>query len=989
MKRALLLAFLAVLVAAGAAAPAAGQIVSPYFNYFGQNKIVYDKFHWQIYRSTHFAIYFHDREEVSLQKVASYAESAYDEISRSLNFQIPKPINIIYYATHSEFEQTNTLSGFIPEGVGAFALPTRNRMVLPIDLPDQELQQLIAHELTHVFQFEILFGGNFLRAYTSGTPQWFTEGMASYFGVDESSRDKMVLRDAVLSDEVPEIAKRGITGFFAYRFGHAVFDFVEAEWGKDGVRDFVFEYRGQLGPNVDRILERTFGVSAEDFDVRFRRFLRQKYIKILTEKGEPIDFGDRVKLTDDRTAEVSVRPFPSGDLGAAISTLGEDANVVIFSSRDRKLFKNLTKGFKTRYEYIVAQWLTTGPVGGVDLAVSPDGNTLAVFVRRERGRELLLLNALDGDIEALVPMPGIDQQLNPAFSPDGKLVVFRGIQGPRGDIFSYNLETKAITALTSDDSYDFAPAFSPDGQWLYYSSIQGTTAKIFRIKPGVAGSREQVTYGNWNDEDAALSPDGKRLYFTSDRDGGIYNIYSINLETGETNLHTNVVGGCFSPAILIGRDGSERLAFSAYYKRGFTLYVADAKKPYKKLADLNPVPSPAGPTAIAPFQPSIEVSIDPEKIQKKPSRKLILEDAQILAGVASDQTILSNTYLVFGDNLGDRRFVASLQSVSSFTDFRFQYTDLSTRLQKGIQVYDSRYYFLGFNNSTGQIVRTRSPYRFTGGDIFVAYPFSRQYRLEGNLGFLSRRYDGYPFWVDSEAGSGIASIATSNNFPTVGATLVGDTTEYQSFGPISGRKLKLSLSYSPYISGTKLPGQDSSTLAFDTTLDIRHYLKVTRRSLLAARLYGFRSTGSLPNVLAFGGIDTLRSLPVYGVFGNTAGFFNLEFRFPLIDLLATPILGFREIRGKAFIDVGGAALKNQPWQFWSNSQLCGDGGPTQPEGCHGSQGGISDWGFGIQTDFLGLPLHFEFAKQWDFKASVADFNGKTGFKFLFFIGPDF
>ena len=985
MKKVLLLALLA---AAGAAAPAAGQIVSPYFNYFGQNKIVYDTFHWRIYHSTHFASIFTTGRSVSLQKVASYAESAYDDISRALNFQIPKPIKIIYYATHSEFEQTNTLSGFIPEGVGAFALPTRNRMVLPIDLPDQELQQLIAHELTHVFEFEILFGGNFLRAYTSGTPQWFTEGMASYFGADEDSRDQMVLRDAVLSDEVPEIAQRGIGGFFAYRFGHAVFDFVEAEWGKDGVRDFVFEYRGQLGPNVDRILQRTFGVSAEDFDVRFRRYLRQKFLKILTEKGEPIDFGDRVRLTQDQTAELSVRPFPSGDLGAAISTLGEDANVVVFSSRDRKLYKNLTKGFKTRYEYIVAQWLTTGPVGGTDLAVSPDGNLLAFFVRRERGRELLLLNALDGEIEQLVPMPGIDQQLNPAFSPDGKLVVFRGIQGPRGDIFSYNLETKAITALTSDDSYDFAPTYSPDGQWLYYSSIQGTTSKIFRIRPGVDGSREQVTYGNWNDEDATLSPDGKRLYFTSDREGGIYNIYSISLDTGETNLHTNVVGGCFSPSVLIGRDGTERLVFSAYYKRSFTLYVSDAKKPYRKLADLNPAPSPAGPASIAPFQSSIEVSIDPEKIQKKPSRKLILEDAQILAGVASDQTFLSNTFLVFGDNLGDRRFVASLQSVSSFTDFRFQYTDLSRRLQKGIQAFDSRYYFLAFNNSTGEVVRTRSPYRFTGGDIFVSYPFSRQYRLEGNIGFLSRKYDGYPVWVDTDQGSGIINIPTSNNFPTIGATLVGDTTEYQSFGPISGRKLKLSLTYSHRISGTQLPGEDSSVLAFDTTLDFRHYIKITRRSLLAARLYGFRSSGSLPNVLAFGGIDTLRSVDVYGVFGNTAGFFNLEFRFPLIDLLATPILGFREIRGKAFIDVGGAALKNQPWQFWSDYQLCGLG-PTFPAGCNGSQGGISDYGFGLQTDFLGLPLHFEFAKQWDFKTSVADFEGNRGFRFVFFIGPDF
>src|SRR4051812_13329289 len=297
MKKTLLIAALVLAAAAAAPLSVSAQIVSPYYTYFGENKVMYDVFNWQTYRSTHFVIYFYDREEPQLQKVASFAESAYDDISRALNFQIPKPINIIYYGTHSEFEQTNTMPGFLPENIGAFALPTRNRMVLPIDVPDLTLQKLIAHELTHVFQFEILFGGNFLRAYTSGAPQWLTEGMASYFASDEDAKDKMVLRDAVLADQVPEIAERQIYGFFAYRFGHAVFDFMESEWGRDGVRDFVFEYRGQLGPNIDRVLKRTFNVSAEDFDIRFRRFLRQRYIKILTEKGEPIDFGDRVRLT--------------------------------------------------------------------------------------------------------------------------------------------------------------------------------------------------------------------------------------------------------------------------------------------------------------------------------------------------------------------------------------------------------------------------------------------------------------------------------------------------------------------------------------------------------------------------------------------------------------------------------------------------------------------------------------------------------------------
>ena len=288
--------------------------------YFGQNKIVYDKFDWKVYRSTHFTIYFYESERSSLQKVASYAESAYDDISRALNFQIPKSINLIYYATHSDFEQTNTILNFIPEGVGAFALPSRNRMVLPVDMPDEKLQQLIAHELTHVFQFEIIFGGNYLRAATSGGPQWFFEGMASYFANDEDSKDKMVLRDAVLSDQVPEIAQSGVQGFFAYRFGHAVFDFIEAEWGKESVRDFVFEFRNQIGGNVERVIRRAFNQSAEDFDIKFRRFLRQRYLKILTEKGEPIDFGERFKVDDDPTAELSPRAYPSGDFVAAIST---------------------------------------------------------------------------------------------------------------------------------------------------------------------------------------------------------------------------------------------------------------------------------------------------------------------------------------------------------------------------------------------------------------------------------------------------------------------------------------------------------------------------------------------------------------------------------------------------------------------------------------------------------------------------------------------
>jgi hypothetical protein len=961
---------IALTLALCAASPAAAQ--------FGKNKIAYDKFDWKVYRSTHFTIYFYPSEQVSLAKVTSYAESAYDEISRALNFQIPKPINLIYYATHSDFEQTNTLLNFIPEGVGAFALPSRNRMVLPIDMSDEKLQQLIAHELTHVFQFEILFGGNYIRAATTNAPQWFTEGMASYFGNDEDNKDRMVLRDAVLADQVPEIAQTGaIGGFFAYRFGHAVFDFIEAEWGKDSVRDFILEFRNQIGGNIEKVIRRAFNLSAEDFDVKFRRYLRQRYLKILTEKGEPIDFGERFKLVEEPSAELMPRAYPSGDFVAAISTLKDDADVVVLSTVDRKLYRNLTKGYTTKYEYIVSQWLTSAPVGGGDVAVAPDGNTVAVFARRERGRELLLLNALDGGIRERVEMPDLDQQLNPAFSPDGNTIVFRALKGGRADIWAYSMSSRNVTNLTDDDAFDLGPAYSPDGKWIYYSSVRGTKAKIFRFDPSSPGSRQQITYGDWNDEDVALTPDGKRVFFTSDRDGGIYNIYSINLETGETNLHTNVVAGAFSPTVFIGKDNTEKLVFSAYYKRRFTLYIADSKKTVRRLPELAPAVSPAGPESETPFQPAIEVSVDPEKIRPRASHKLQLEDAQVVAGVNTDQTFVSNTVLIFGDNLGDRRLIAQFQSLSSFTNFNFIYFNLKSRLQKGFALFDDRTFFLGFDQSRGVIERGRRIYRQTGALGLLSYPLSRYYRIEGQLGFISRKFD-FPFVIRNRDGTQSFFVSErSDNYPTAGISLVGDTVLYEYWGPLSGRRFAISYAYAPDFKGEDDPSteevEEKGTLSSDISVDLRRYFKVSRRSLIAIRLFGARSTGNFPNVYYFGGLDTLRGLDFREQIGNTVGYANFEYRFPLIDILSTPILTFRDIRGQIFLDVGGAALKDQSFQF----------GDDDEEGKWRLKDARAAYGFGFQINLLGLQLHWDFAKLWDFR------EASSGLKTSFYIGAQF
>src|ERR1700688_1926422 len=138
----------------GQATVAAAQ--TQFIPYYGKNNIHYDTFEWHIYTTDHFEIYYYPELEQHLERVAGYAESAYQQISADLKHDLSFKVPLIIFKTHSEFEQENVAPGEAQEGVGAFAEPERNRMLLPIDDPTDQLYGLITHELTHIFEFDII-----------------------------------------------------------------------------------------------------------------------------------------------------------------------------------------------------------------------------------------------------------------------------------------------------------------------------------------------------------------------------------------------------------------------------------------------------------------------------------------------------------------------------------------------------------------------------------------------------------------------------------------------------------------------------------------------------------------------------------------------------------------------------------------------------------------------------------------------------------------
>ena len=924
----------------------------------GQNKVVYDKFNWKIYPSTHFRIYHYDRGEKALEKVASMAESAYDDLSRRLNYQVPKPIPLLFYVSHAEFEQNNVILNFIPEGVGAFAEPARNRMVLPIDLPDERLQVLIAHELTHIFQYEILFGGRLGRALTANIPTWFMEGMASYFGNDEDEKDRMFIRDAVNSDQIPPITRVNINGYPAYRFGHAFFDFIEAEWGKDAVRELVFEFRAFLGRDVAAALKRSFEIEPDDFDLKFRRYLRRKYLPLLAVKGEASEYGERFRVGNwERPSfEISAAPAPSGDFVAAFTTYKEDIDIALLSTKTRKLWKNLSPGRTTKYEYISCQFLSQGPESGRDLSFAPDGDRIAAFARRERGRQLFIFSARGGGVVDRIPVAP-DMPLSPAFSPDGSSVVFSGIAGTSRDIFLLDLGTKALRNLTEDEGYDTAPVFSPDGKFVYHTKIVGGLQKIVRFPLAEPSKIEQVTWGEGNDDDAAFSPDGSRLYFASSR-GGIFNIYGQDLKTGEVVQYTDVIGAAIGPSAYMGPDGLEKVIFSGYQEGRFQLYVADARKPFRRLEEKALPPAPITRGAAPGFVPAIEVAVDPEKTEKS-KFNLFVDDVGGYAGVNSDGTFLSSVRLSFSDYLGDRRVLFVWDTLAGYSNINAIYFNLRHRTQWGVQAYDNRTYFTGVNQY-GEYVSTRRFSRETGASLLGVYPFSRYTRVEGTLGFLSRSID-EPYIVTNEDGTqGQVYLPRDDNTIQAGVGFGYDGTRYKSFGPHSGQALSLQYRYLPDF-------KDGGTLTQDLVGEARVYVPISRRTNFAIRAFGGYSSGNVPSVYAYGGLDTLRGYDYRSLIGNRVFYVNTEFRFPLIDALITGFgLNFGGVRGRLFFDIGTAWLEGENHQFSAGGQLVD---------------GRAAYGAGFTAWFLGIPWNVDMARPTDLHSNL------DKWRWTFYIGP--
>jgi TolB protein len=142
----------------------------------------------------------------------------------------------------------------------------------------------------------------------------------------------------------------------------------------------------------------------------------------------------------------------------------------------------------------------------------------------------LIVSDADGENAHIVadsPQP----LLSPSWSPDGRRLAYASFEGDQQAVFLQTLKTGARERISARKGVNSSPAFSPDGRQLALtlSNDQGNL-DIFMLDVGTQVLR-QLTTDAAIDTEATWSPDGRTLYFNSDRSGGPQ-IYRVGAEPG-------------------------------------------------------------------------------------------------------------------------------------------------------------------------------------------------------------------------------------------------------------------------------------------------------------------------------------------------------------------------------------------------------------------------------------------------------------------------
>ncbi|HEX8385698.1 MAG TPA: BamA/TamA family outer membrane protein, partial [Rubricoccaceae bacterium] len=557
------------------------------------------------------------------------------------------------------------------------------------------------------------------------------------------------------------------------------------------------------------------------------------------------------------------------------------------------------------------------------------------FVTKRGGADVVHLYDLAADRR--IAVLGFDRLVaiySPTVSADGRTVAFSAIdRGGTADLYVYSRDAGTLRQLTNDAYDDRDPDLSADGRRLVFSSDRSRWGadgayNLFTVDV-VSGRIDAVTAGPQMDLSPRWSPDGQGLSFASARrdSAGVFGaqdlwVASLSAPTpavaGGVTVGTAAEGGPVAPEApetaaaggVVLRQltrftsgafdpawaGPSHLVFTAFEDYRFTVRSVNADS----LAGVPESVAPPGVAAVEPVEPWAHPSLaSADGEPGRPYRRRYQLDVAS-GGFATSSTAsfaAGGATVAFSDMLGNDRIYVTAYSANTSASGRSFIDGLNvsvTRLHLGRRAH---YGYGAFRLAGPRYDRTDpqgssqipSYEEVVGGLGVVSYPISLFRRVDFETSFGLGRREGL---LRGAGGTEFDTLRTGLLSNSV--SVVHDNSLYGAFGPVEGWRGTAGVGYTTDV---LYSNENYATLA----ADVRHYWRLTPGVTLASWGLGRFNLGRRARLNLLGGSWSLRGFPFLRVRGSKLWFTSHELRFPLV---ARPPLFpvIAALRGALFVD---------------------------------------------------------------------------------------